>query len=221
MKTLSACVVSVLAACVLFAVQSMQPQTPASAHVIILHAARLLDVESGHVTSPGEILISGDTIREVGAKVSRPSGAEFIDLGGATLLPGLIDAHGAPVSPSRRGRSTNGPGIRSSTNHHGHPRCPRRPHGGIYRRARHGHRRRRLRRTLPCATPSTPAASPAHDCASAATPWIFSADMKTPSVSTRSSERAFQPPRIANSAADLVTVIRGQPQGGRGFHQNL
>lgn len=35
----------------------------------------------------------GDVIAEVGAKVARPSGAEIIDLGDVTLLPGLIDAH--------------------------------------------------------------------------------------------------------------------------------
>ncbi len=75
--------------------QSTQPQQkPASStQPIVLHAARLLDVESGHFTSPGEILIQGDVIKEVGAKVTRPANAEIIDLGDSTLLPGLIDAH--------------------------------------------------------------------------------------------------------------------------------
>jgi imidazolonepropionase-like amidohydrolase len=69
--------------------------TPAAppAHPIVLHAARLLDVESGRITTPGEILIDGNLIKEVGAKVSRPANAEVIDLGDTTLLPGLIDAH--------------------------------------------------------------------------------------------------------------------------------
>ncbi|MGA7856035.1 MAG: amidohydrolase family protein [Candidatus Acidiferrales bacterium] len=58
-----------------------------------MHAARLLDVESGHITSPGEILVEGQLIKEVGAKVAHPAGAEIIDLGDTTLLPGLIDAH--------------------------------------------------------------------------------------------------------------------------------
>jgi imidazolonepropionase-like amidohydrolase len=71
--------------------QGASPATPA--HPLVLHAARLLDVESGRITAPGEILIEGNLIREVGAKVSRPAGAEVIDLGDATLLPGLIDAH--------------------------------------------------------------------------------------------------------------------------------
>src|SRR3984957_16328294 len=62
-------------------------------HPIVLHAARLLDVESGRITTPGEILIDGNLIKEVGSKVSRPPNAEVIDLGDRTLLPGLIDAH--------------------------------------------------------------------------------------------------------------------------------
>jgi imidazolonepropionase-like amidohydrolase len=70
----------------------LQQPTPI-AHPIVLRAARLLDVESGRITTPGEILIQGDVIKEVGAKVTRPAGAEIIDLGDTTLLPGLIDAH--------------------------------------------------------------------------------------------------------------------------------
>ena len=65
----------------------------AANHSIVLHAARLLDVESGKVIAPGEVLVRGDRIAEVGVKVSRPAGAETIDLGECTLLPGLIDAH--------------------------------------------------------------------------------------------------------------------------------
>jgi imidazolonepropionase-like amidohydrolase len=64
-----------------------------SGHEIVLHAARLLDVETGKITSPGEVLIKGDSIEEVGQKVARPAGAEVIDLGDTTLMPGLIDAH--------------------------------------------------------------------------------------------------------------------------------
>jgi len=43
--------------------------------------------------APGEVLVRGDRIAEVGTKVSRPAGTEVIDLGDRTLLPGLIDAH--------------------------------------------------------------------------------------------------------------------------------
>ncbi len=38
-------------------------------------------------------MVEGQLIKEVGAKVAHPAGAEIIDLGDTTLLPGLIDAH--------------------------------------------------------------------------------------------------------------------------------
>jgi imidazolonepropionase-like amidohydrolase len=62
-------------------------------HPIVLHAAHLLEVDSGRIVTPGEILVEGERITAVGSSVRRPAGAEVIDLGGATLLPGLIDAH--------------------------------------------------------------------------------------------------------------------------------
>jgi imidazolonepropionase-like amidohydrolase len=60
---------------------------------IVLRAARLLEVDTGRMIQPGELLIEGGRIRAAGAKVTRPQGARVIDLGDATLLPGLIDAH--------------------------------------------------------------------------------------------------------------------------------
>ena len=59
----------------------------------VLHAAHLLDVEHGTLVSPGEVLVRGEHIAEAGSAVSRPAGATVIDLGSATLMPGLIDAH--------------------------------------------------------------------------------------------------------------------------------
>ena len=76
---------SVVCLGVAFAAQS---QTP-----IVLHAARLLDIESGKMLTPGEVLVLGERISEVGSRVTRPAGVESIDLGDSTLLPGLIDAH--------------------------------------------------------------------------------------------------------------------------------
>jgi imidazolonepropionase-like amidohydrolase len=60
---------------------------------IVLHAARLLDVETGRTLVPGEVLVVGERISEAGTSVTHPAGAEIIDLGDRTLLPGLIDAH--------------------------------------------------------------------------------------------------------------------------------
>jgi len=63
------------------------------ARIIVLHAARMLDVETGKVIAPAEILIEGNKIVEAGSSVKHPAGGETIDLGDTTLLPGLIDAH--------------------------------------------------------------------------------------------------------------------------------
>ena len=73
--------------------QTNESQPASAPRAIVLHAARLLDVETGRTTAPGEILVQGGLIVEVGAKVNHPHASEFIDLGDTTLLPGLIDAH--------------------------------------------------------------------------------------------------------------------------------
>ncbi len=62
-------------------------------HSIVLHAARLLDIEAGKIVSPGEALVEGERIVAAGSSVEHPAGAEVIDLGDTTLMPGLIDAH--------------------------------------------------------------------------------------------------------------------------------
>jgi imidazolonepropionase-like amidohydrolase len=67
-------------------------QSPAPAP-IVLHAARLLQVDTGTLLQPAEVLIEGDRIRAVGTSVDHPQNAKIIDLGDMTLLPGLIDAH--------------------------------------------------------------------------------------------------------------------------------
>ena len=65
-------------------------QTPIA---IVLRAARVLDVESGKMLQPGEVLVTGERIVQMGSTVTHPSGAEVVELGDRTLLPGLIDAH--------------------------------------------------------------------------------------------------------------------------------
>ena len=60
---------------------------------IVLHAARLLQVDTGIVLQPGEILVEGERIRAVGKTVEHSAGARVMDLGDTTLMPGLIDAH--------------------------------------------------------------------------------------------------------------------------------
>jgi imidazolonepropionase-like amidohydrolase len=68
-------------------------QAPPVSHPLVLHAARLLDIEGGRLLAPGEILVEGEKIVAAGSSVAHPAGAETIDLGDTTLMPGLIDAH--------------------------------------------------------------------------------------------------------------------------------
>ena len=75
---------------------------------IHLRAARLLDVVKGELIEPGDLLIEGERIAEVGPS-SVPAEAEVVDLGDLTLLPGLMDMevnlllggpdHTSPLNP--------------------------------------------------------------------------------------------------------------------------
>jgi imidazolonepropionase-like amidohydrolase len=66
---------------------------PAAGSLVVLHAARLLEIETGKVVAPGEVSVQGERIVEVGSTVKHRAGAQLVDLGDTTLLPGLIDAH--------------------------------------------------------------------------------------------------------------------------------
>ncbi|MGA2846699.1 MAG: hypothetical protein ABSF68_14890, partial [Candidatus Acidiferrales bacterium] len=96
-RVLAALAISLLSSALAIApaihAQTNESQPASAPRAIVLHAARLLDVETGSTTAPGEILVQGGLIVEVGAKVNHPHASEFIDLGDTTLLPGLIDAH--------------------------------------------------------------------------------------------------------------------------------
>jgi imidazolonepropionase-like amidohydrolase len=96
MKTKSALLAPLsfaLLSCVLFSPGLAQSLPAGSKHAAVLHAARLLDIESGKIVSPGEVLVEDERIVEVGSVVKHPAAAEVIDLGETTLLPGLIDVH--------------------------------------------------------------------------------------------------------------------------------
>jgi len=69
-----------------------QAQKPAG-KTYVLKAARLFDGKSNALVTPGVVVTSGGKILGVGTGAAIPAGAEVIDLGDATLLPGFIDAH--------------------------------------------------------------------------------------------------------------------------------
>lgn len=78
---------------VIEAVALAQSRVPPAEKTIVLRAARMFDGKSDRVTSPGMIVITGARIRSVGAGADVPAGADVIDLGDATLLPGFLDVH--------------------------------------------------------------------------------------------------------------------------------
>jgi len=69
------------------------PFTAAAQETILVRCARLIDGSGAQPLQPAMILISGDRIRAVGQRLEAPAGARVIDLGRATVLPGLIDLH--------------------------------------------------------------------------------------------------------------------------------
>ena len=60
---------------------------------IVLKAAHLFDAVSGRLTDRAVIVVANGRIQAVGGNLPAPSDAEVIDLGDATLMPGLIDSH--------------------------------------------------------------------------------------------------------------------------------
>jgi imidazolonepropionase-like amidohydrolase len=84
--------------------------------VIAVRAGRLFDPRSATELVNQVIVIRGDRIVDVGANVAIPAGAEVVDLGRATVLPGLIDTHlhvmdGSPlIAPGGPGIGPAGPG---------------------------------------------------------------------------------------------------------------
>jgi imidazolonepropionase-like amidohydrolase len=91
-------------------------QSPAP--TTLVRANRLLDPRSGNVLSPAAMIIENGKIKEVGpptqVQAHAPNDVKTIDLGNATLLPGLIDSHTHllvdPITPAEaeRARHYNG-----------------------------------------------------------------------------------------------------------------
>jgi imidazolonepropionase-like amidohydrolase len=83
-----------------------RPRTPPPP--VHLRSARLLDVDKGELVEPGDLLVEDGRIVAVGPSAV-PEGAEVVDLGDLTLLPGLMDMevnlllggpdHASPLNP--------------------------------------------------------------------------------------------------------------------------
>jgi imidazolonepropionase-like amidohydrolase len=68
-------------------------QAPAPATVTVIRAARLFDGKSDTTIANAVVVVEGQRIAAAGARAGIPAGANVIDLGDATILPGFIDAH--------------------------------------------------------------------------------------------------------------------------------
>ena len=74
---------------------SPAPGSPTAPHSVVVRVRALIDGTSAQPRANQEILIRGDRIVAVYAAGTRPPspGTEVLDLGSATVLPGLIDCH--------------------------------------------------------------------------------------------------------------------------------
>ena len=83
-----------------FAAQALLIATPLlpaqvqPATVTVIRAGKLFDPESGRLLDHPVVVIAGNRVESVGTgTLTPPAGAQVIDLGDATLLPGFIDVH--------------------------------------------------------------------------------------------------------------------------------
>lgn len=90
MKTKSICV-SALVLCVAAGTFGQEKKPAGKSYV--LKAARLFDGKSNALVKPGVVVVTDGKIVAAGTSATIPAGAEVLDLGDATLLPGFIDAH--------------------------------------------------------------------------------------------------------------------------------
>ncbi|HKT48111.1 MAG TPA: amidohydrolase family protein [Candidatus Acidoferrales bacterium] len=88
------CWLAALGASVLLASPDVRAQAAAqNARIVAIRASRLLDGKGETPLQHAVVLVEGEKITAIGSAIQIPPGAQIIDLGDATLLPGLIDAH--------------------------------------------------------------------------------------------------------------------------------
>lgn len=79
----------------LVAVFTLAVALPAQERLLVVEAGRLIDGTGGPPIAPARVVVRGERIVDVGpaGQVLIPDGAERIDLGGRTVMPGLVDLH--------------------------------------------------------------------------------------------------------------------------------
>ncbi len=61
--------------------------------LVAVRAQKLIDGNGGPPLSPAVVIVRGERIESIGSDAPIPPGSTVIDLGRATLLPGLVDLH--------------------------------------------------------------------------------------------------------------------------------
>ena len=82
-----------LLCCLLSLAPLARADAPPAPGPVVLKAAHIFDAVSGKLADHGVVVVQDGKITAVGANAQIPAGARVIDLGDATLMPGMIDAH--------------------------------------------------------------------------------------------------------------------------------
>jgi imidazolonepropionase-like amidohydrolase len=91
----------VLALLTVFAAIPSQAQQTSTAKTQVIHAGKLIDVRTGHVTADAYITVTGERIAAISTSApagGAAGGSAVIDMSRFTIVPGLIDAHGHILS---------------------------------------------------------------------------------------------------------------------------
>src|SRR4051794_37702559 len=80
-----------LLAAVFFAVPAIAADTASTPYAI--HCGHLFDANTGKLLGETTIVTDGKRIKEVKAGHADAAGAQMVELGSSTCLPGLIDSH--------------------------------------------------------------------------------------------------------------------------------
>jgi imidazolonepropionase-like amidohydrolase len=96
MRLLSKLIITIVAIAGLWRTSTLSQEhkyiTPPN-QVVAIRAGRLFDSKSGNLLNNQVVLIKGERITDVGAKIQIPPEATVIDLSTSTVLPGMIDDH--------------------------------------------------------------------------------------------------------------------------------
>ena len=83
-----------------FAPTQSEAQQPPTTRTQIIHAGKLIDVRTGHVTADAYITVIGERIAAISTSVpaERATDNSIIDMSRYTIVPGLFDVHGHIIS---------------------------------------------------------------------------------------------------------------------------